>query len=226
MIEGEQSSEGRESEEDLTGGAVPVPVETVPREKLDRLAGGLRHQGVAAQGTPVPLADLDTVLGKIREEGKTPFLLLLDELQDPQNVGALIRTANSAGVQGVLLPQRRSCPLNAVVARISAGAVEHIPIIPIGNIVQTMKKLKKQGFWIVGADMDGKDLYFDADLKGPLVLVVGAEGNGLGRLVKEQCDFIVRIPMLGQVSSLNASVAGAILMYEIVRQRILADRNL
>ena len=203
-----------------------VPVETVPREKLDRLAGGLHHQGVAAQGTPVPLADLDTVLGKIREEGKTPFLLLLDELQDPQNVGALIRTANSAGVQGVLLPQRRSCPLNAVVARISAGAVEHIPIIPIGNIVQTMKKLKKQGFWIVGADMDGKDLYFDADLKGPLVLVVGAEGNGLGRLVKEQCDFIVRIPMLGQVSSLNASVAGAILMYEIVRQRILADRNL
>jgi 23S rRNA (guanosine2251-2'-O)-methyltransferase len=202
-----------------------IPVELVPKEKMDRLAGGLRHQGVAAQGTPVPLANLDTVLGKVQASGKMPLFLLLDELQDPQNVGALIRTANSAGFDGVLLPQRRSCPLNAVVARVSAGAVEYIPIIPIGNMAQTMKKLKKAGFWIVGADMDGKDLYFDADLTGPMVLVVGAEGNGLGRLVKEQCDFIVRIPMLGQVSSLNASVAGAILMYDIVRQRLLAERK-
>ena len=157
--------------------------------------------------------------------GEVPLLLLLDELQDPQNVGALIRTANAAGVHGVLLPQRRSCPLNAVVAKISAGAIEYVPVIQIGNIPQTMKQLKKRGFWIAGADMDGEDQYFDANLTGPMVLVVGAEGKGLGRLVKENCDFIVRIPMLGQVSSLNASVAGGILLYDIVRQRILEARK-
>lgn len=188
------------------------------------MAEGLRHQGIAAQGAPVAFQDLDQVLTKVEQRGETPLLLLLDELQDPQNVGALIRTANAAGVHGVLLPQRRSCPLNAVVAKISAGAVEHVPVIQIGNIAQTMKKLKKQGFWIAGADMDGENLYFDANLTGPMVLVVGAEGKGLGRLVKENCDFIVRIPMLGEVFSLNASVAGGILLYDIVRQRLLAAR--
>jgi 23S rRNA (guanosine2251-2'-O)-methyltransferase len=202
-----------------------LPVERVPKERLDRLAGSVRHQGVAAQGAPVAFRDLDEVLAQVREKGETPLLLMLDELQDPQNVGALIRTANSAGVHGVLLPQRRSCPLNAVVAKISAGAVEYEPVISIGNMVRTMKKLKQEGFWIVGADMDGKDLYFDADLTGPILLVVGAEGKGLGRLVKENCDFIVRIPMLGQVQSLNASVAGGILLYDIVRQRQLVERK-
>jgi 23S rRNA (guanosine2251-2'-O)-methyltransferase len=202
-----------------------VPVETIPKERMDRLAAGIRHQGVAAQAAPVAFQDLDAVLAKARAAGEDPLLLMLDELQDPQNVGALIRTANSAGVHGVLLPQRRSCPLNAVVAKISAGALEHEPVISVGNLVQTMKKLKKEGLWIVGADMDGEDLYFDADLTGPLVLVVGAEGKGLGRLVKENCDFIVRIPMLGKVQSLNASVAGGILLYDIVRQRLLAGRK-
>ena len=202
-----------------------IPGEKVTKEVLDRLADGVRHQGVAAQGAPVAFQDLDTVLAQVQSRNETPLLLLLDELQDPQNVGALIRTANAAGVHGVLLPQRRSCPLNAVVAKISAGAVEYVPVIQIGNIPQTMKKLKEKGFWIVGADMDGRDQYFDANLTGPLVLVVGAEGKGLGRLVKENCDFIVRIPMLGQVSSLNASVAGGILLYDILRQRILAERK-
>ena len=201
-----------------------IPVEMVSKEVLDHMAEGLRHQGIAAQGAPVAFQDLDQVLTKVEHRGETPLLLILDELQDPQNVGALIRTANAAGVHGVLLPQRRSCPLNAVVAKISAGAVEHVPVIQIGNIAQTMKKLKKQGFWIAGADMDGENLYFDANLTGPMVLVVGAEGKGLGRLVKENCDFIVRIPMLGEVFSLNASVAGGILLYDIVRQRLLAAR--
>ena len=146
-----------------------IPVEKVSREVLDRLADGVRHQGVAAQGAPVAFQDLDTVLAR----GEVPLLLLLDELQDPQNVGALIRTANAAGVHGVLLPQRRSCPLNAVVAKISAGAIEYVPVIQIGNIPQTMKQLKKRGFWIAGADMDGEDQYFDANLTGPMVLVVG-----------------------------------------------------
>lgn len=202
-----------------------IPVQKVPRDVLDKLAEGVRHQGVAAQKASVAFADLETVLAQAASQEQPPLLLLLDELQDPQNVGALIRTANAAGVTAVLLPSRRSCPLNAAVAKVSAGAVEYVPVVQIGNIVQTMKDLKEQGFWIVGADMDGSDLYFDANLTGPMVLVVGAEGKGLGRLVKENCDFIVRIPMLGQVTSLNASVAGAILLYDIVRQRLLQQRQ-
>ena len=133
-----------------------IPVEKVSREVLDRLADGVRHQGEAAQGAPVAFQDLDTVLARVESRGEVPLLLLLDELQDPQNVGALIRTANAAGVHGVLLPQRRSCPLNAVVAKISAGAIEYEPVIQIGNIPQTMKQLKKRGFWIAGAAMDGR----------------------------------------------------------------------
>ncbi len=202
-----------------------IPVQKVPKDVLDKLAEGVRHQGVAAQKASVAFADLNLVLEKACQQEQAPLLLLLDELQDPQNVGALIRTANAAGVTAVLMPSRRSCPLNAAVAKVSAGAVEYVPVVQIGNIVQTMKDLKQQGFWIVGADMDGSDLYFDAKLTGPMVLVVGAEGKGLGRLVKENCDFIVRIPMLGQVSSLNASVAGAILLYDIVRQRLLEQRH-
>mgnify|MGYP000079078255 FL=1 len=153
-----------------------------------------------------------------KEKDETPFLLLLDELQDPQNVGALIRTADAAGVHGVLLPKRRSCPLNAVVAKISAGAVEYVPVVQIGNIPQTIEELKKLGFWIAGADMNGED-YYKSNLTGPMVIVVGAEGKGLGRLVKEKCDIIVSLPMQGGVSSLNASAAGAVLLYEVVRQR-------
>lgn len=202
-----------------------IPVEKTGKEALDKVSGGVRHQGVAAQGAPVAFQNLEDVLQKVQAKGEAPLLLLLDELQDPQNVGALVRTANAAGVDAVLLPERRSCPLNSVVAKISAGAVEYVPVVRIGNIPQTLKELKKQGFWVAGADMDGSDLYFDADLTGPLVLVVGAEGKGLGRLVKENCDFIVRIPMLGQVQSLNASVAGGILLYDIVRQRILQKRK-
>lgn len=201
-----------------------VPVMYVTKETLDDLSSGVHHQGVAVEGKPVAFQDLDDVLSRVKKTGAVPLLLLLDELQDPQNVGALLRTANAAGVHGVLLPSRRSCPLNSVVAKISAGAVEHVPVIQIGNIPHTLQELKKRGFWVVGADMDGRDLFFDADLSGPLVLVVGAEGKGLGRLVKENCDFLVRIPMLGQVQSLNASVAGGILLYDIVRQRLQKAR--
>ena len=161
---------------------------------------------------------LEDALKKAAAKGEAPFLLLLDELQDPQNLGALIRTADAAGVHGILLPKRRSCPLNAVVAKISAGAVEYVPVIQIGNIVQQLKDLKKQGFWVAGADMDGES-YTKANLTGPLVLVIGAEGKGLGRLVKENCDIIVSLPMQGGVNSLNAAAAGAVLMYEVVRQR-------
>ena len=197
-----------------------VLIEYVQPEKLDRLAPGIRHQGIVALASPVTFSSLEDVLKRAAARNETPFLLLLDELQDPQNVGALIRSADAAGVHGVLLPRRRSCPLNMVVAKISAGAVNYVPVVQIGNIVQTLRSLKEQGFWVIGADMDGESLYFDADLDRPLVLVIGAEGKGLGRLVKENCDMLVRIPMQGGVNSLNASAAGAILMYEVVRQRM------
>ena len=187
-------------------------------ERLDKLAGGLRHQGFVALAAPIRFHSLEEVLALAEEKGEAPFLLLLDELQDPQNVGALIRTADAAGVHGVLLPKRRSCPLNAVVAKISAGAVEYVPVVQIGNIPQTIEELKKLGFWIAGADMQGED-YYKSNLTGPMVIVVGAEGKGLGRLVKEKCDIIVSLPMQGGVSSLNASAAGAVLLYEVVRQR-------
>lgn len=201
-----------------------VPVEFVQGEKLDKLAAGIRHQGVAALAAPVAFHSLDEVLEQAFAKGETPFLLLLDELQDPQNVGALIRSADAAGVHGVLLPKRRSCPLNMAVAKVSAGAVNYVPIVQIGNIAQTLQNLKKQGFWTVGADMGGDCQYFEADLDRPIVLVIGAEGKGLGRLVKENCDILVRIPMQGGVNSLNASAAGAILMFEAVRQRMQGNQ--
>ena len=163
-----------------------VPVETVKAEKLDKLAKGLRHQGVAALAAPIAFRTLDDVF--------------------------------AAGVHGVLMPRRRSCPLNAVVAKISAGAVEYVPVVQIGNIAQTIEELKQRGCWVVGADMDGVDFYA-ANMSGPIVLVIGAEGRGLGRLVKQKCDDVVSIPMNGGVNSLNASAAGAVLMYEVVRQR-------
>ena len=195
-----------------------VVLEFCKAERLDKLADGLRHQGFVALAAPIRFHSLEEVLALAKEKDETPFLLLLDELQDPQNVGALIRTADAAGVHGVLLPKRRSCPLNAVVAKISAGAVEYVPVVQIGNITQTIEELKKLGFWIAGADMNGED-YYKSNLTGPMVIVVGAEGKGLGRLVKEKCDIIVSLPMQGGVSSLNASAAGAVLLYEVVRQR-------
>lgn len=196
-----------------------VLVEFVKVEKLDQMSQGIRHQGVIALGAPVRFYELDEVLATVKSKQEVPFLLLFDELQDPQNVGALIRTADAAGVHGILMPQRRSCPLNAVVAKISAGAVEYVPVVKIGNITQTINELKAKGFWIIGADMEGTINYFDANLTGPIVLIIGAEGKGLGRLVKENCDSVVKIPMSGSISSLNASAAGAILLYEVVRQR-------
>ncbi len=196
-----------------------IVIEYVKPEKLHALLPGIKHQGVAAIAAPVAFSSLEAILDKARGRGEAPFLLLLDELQDPQNVGALIRTADAAGVHGVLLPVRHSCPLNAVVAKTSAGAVEYVPVVQIGNVTQTLEKLKKQGFWVVGADMAG-NICYDADLTGPIVVVVGAEGKGLGRLVRESCDILVRLPMFGGVNSLNAGAAGAVLMYEVVRQRL------
>ncbi len=200
-----------------------VPVEQVLPAKLAALLPGVRHQGVAAITSPVTFSSLDAVIDQAHSRGEQPFLLLLDELQDPQNVGALIRTADAAGVHGVLLPSRHSCPLNAVVAKTSAGAVEYVPVVRIGNVTQTLEQLKEKGFWIVGADMAGKICYGE-NLTGPIVVVIGAEGKGLGRLVRENCDILVRLPMFGGVNSLNASAAGAVLLYEVVRQRLAREK--
>lgn len=197
-----------------------IILQFVERSKIESIAGGLRHQGVLAYVAPVAYAELEDILAKAEAAGEPPFLLLLDELEDPHNLGALLRTADATGVHGVLIPKRRSVPLTATVAKTSAGAVEYVPVARIGNISQTLKALKEKGFWVAGADMDGSQNYYEADLTGPLVLVVGSEGKGMGRLTKEQCDFIVKMPMVGKINSLNASVAGSILMYESMRQRL------
>lgn len=199
--------------------AAGLVVQEVEAAKLAELTGGLRHQGVVAMVPPVAYAEVEDILAKARALGEPPFLVLLDELEDPHNLGAILRTADAAGVHGVLIPKRRSAPLTAVVAKTSAGAVEHVPVARVGNVVQTIESLKKMGLWVAGADMDGDRPYYQADLSGPLLVVVGGEGRGLSRLAKEACDFLVRIPMKGKITSLNASVACSLLLYEVFRQR-------
>jgi 23S rRNA (guanosine2251-2'-O)-methyltransferase len=194
-------------------------VQEVDAAKLTDLTGGLRHQGVVAMVPPVAYAEVEDILAKARSLGEPPFIVLLDELEDPHNLGAILRTCDAAGAHGVLIPKRRSAPLSAVVAKTSAGAVEYVPVARIGNVVQAIEALKKEGLWVVGADMDGDRPYYEADLKGPVLVVVGGEGRGLSRLAKEACDFLVRIPMKGQITSLNASVACSLLLYEVYRQR-------
>lgn len=194
-------------------------VQEVEQSKLDSISGGMRHQGVLALVPPVAYAEVEDILAKARESGQPPFIVLLDELEDPHNLGAILRTADATGVHGVLIPKRRSCPLSGTVAKTSAGAVEYVPVARIGNIVQTIEQLKKAGMWVVGADMEGEQNYYESNLTGPLLVIVGSEGQGIGRLVKEHCDFLVRIPMRGKINSLNASVACSLLLYEVLRQR-------
>ncbi|MEN6412872.1 MAG: 23S rRNA (guanosine(2251)-2'-O)-methyltransferase RlmB [Veillonellales bacterium] len=194
-------------------------VQEVEQVRLAALAKSEHHQGIVALTAPVAYSTMEAILARAQIQEQPPFLVLLDELEDPHNVGAILRTADAAGVHGVLMPKRRSCPLSATVAKTSAGAVEYVPVARIGNIAQTLKQLKKAGMWIVGADMDGDKNYYEADLTGPVVIVVGSEGQGMGRLTKEQCDFVVRIPMRGQINSLNASVACSLMLYEVLRQR-------
>jgi 23S rRNA (guanosine2251-2'-O)-methyltransferase len=194
-------------------------VQEVEQAKLDTITSGMKHQGVVATVSPVAYVEIEDILEKARQLKEPPFIILLDELEDPHNVGAILRTADAAGVHGVLIPKRRGCPLSATVAKTSAGAVEYVAVARVGNIVQTMELLKKAGLWIVGADMEGEKSYYETDLKGPILVVVGSEGRGLSRLTKEACDFVVRIPMRGRISSLNASVACSLLLYEVMRQR-------
>ncbi|WP_036243219.1 MULTISPECIES: 23S rRNA (guanosine(2251)-2'-O)-methyltransferase RlmB [Megasphaera] len=198
-----------------------VTVEMVPSKVLQRLAGGTAHQGVVAVAAAIDFADLTEVLADAADKGKVPFLVLLDGIEDVHNLGAIIRTAECAGVDAILLPKRHSAPVNETVGKTSAGAVEYMPIVQIGNSTRLLKELKKRGFWVIGADMDGTVDYFHSSLTAPVILVIGSEGRGISRLVKETCDVLVQIPMFGNVNSLNASVAAALLMYEVVRQRRL-----
>lgn len=194
-------------------------VQFVSRERLEQLTGGKHHQGVAAQTAAWQYASVEEMLKKAEEKGEPPFLFLLDGIEDPHNLGAIIRTANLAGAHGVIIPKRRAAGLTATVARASAGALHFTPVAKVTNLVSVMEELKQKGMWFVCADMDGESMY-RLNLKGSIGLVIGNEGEGVGRLVKEACDMTASIPMKGDIDSLNASVAAGVLAYEIVRQRL------
>lgn len=194
-----------------------IPVKHLPREVLDRLCNGGNHQGVAVKAAPYPYADIEDAVAMIGDEAS--LFLILDHLEDPQNVGSLLRTADAAGVDAVIIPEDRACAITPTVVRASAGATEHLTIVRTVNVVRAMQCLKEAGVWLTGLDMDGKQ-YTEVDFTGHAGLVIGAEGKGLSRLARENCDFIASLPMFGEVASLNAAVAGAIALYETVRQRI------
>lgn len=191
----------------------------VTKERLAQLTQTGRHQGVIAYAAAYDYAQVDDMLRLAEERKEDPFLILLDGIEDPHNLGAIIRTANIAGAHGVIIPKRRAAGLTATVAKTSAGALNYTPVAKVTNLVKTMEELKEKGLWFVCADMDGQPMY-DLNLTGPIGLVIGSEGDGVSRLVRENCDFVAAIPMKGQITSLNASVAGGVLAYEIVRQRI------
>ena len=193
----------------------------VDKERLDRLANSGHHQGVVAQAAAYEYAEVEDILNAAKEKGEAPFIFILDEIEDPRNLGAIIRTANLCGAHGVIIPKRRAVGLTATVAKTSAGAVNYTPVAKVTNIAKTIEELKKEGMWFVCADMDGQTMY-DLNLTGPIGLVIGNEGAGVSRLVKEKCDFTASIPMKGDIDSLNASVAAGVLAYEIVRQRLKA----
>ena len=193
----------------------------VDKERLDRLANSGHHQGVVAQAAAYESAEVEDILNAAKEKGEAPFIFILDEIEDPHNLGAIIRTANLCGAHGVIIPKRRAVGLTATVAKTSAGAVNYTPVAKVTNIAKTIEELKKEGMWFVCADMDGQTMY-DLNLTGPIGLVIGNEGAGVSRLVKEKCDFTASIPMKGDIDSLNASVAAGVLAYEIVRQRLKA----
>lgn len=191
----------------------------VPKERLNRMSETGRHQGVIAYTASYHYATIDEILQKAEDSGDPPFLFLLDSIEDPHNLGAIIRSANLAGAHGVIIPKHRSATLTAVVAKASAGAIHHTPVAKVTNLVDTIRTLKERGIWFACADMDGDPMYH-ADLTGPLGLVVGNEGEGVSRLVREACDFAVAIPMKGDIDSLNASVAAGVLAWEVLRQRM------
>lgn len=196
-----------------------IPIKYVAKERLDQMSTTGKHQGVIAYGASYEYAEVDDILNKAREKGEDPFIILLDGIEDPHNLGAIVRSANQAGAHGVIIPKDRAVGLTATVARASAGALAYTPVARVTNIGQCIDNLKKEGVWFACADMDG-DCMYDLNLTGPIGLVIGSEGDGVGRLVKTKCDYVASIPMKGDIDSLNASVAAGILSFEIVRQRM------
>lgn len=196
-----------------------IIIQYVDRNKLDEISTSHSHQGVIANVSEYKYFELYDLIQNAKDKGEDPFFIILDEITDPHNLGSIIRTADAVGAHGVIIPKRRSVHITPTVAKASAGAVEYVPVCKVTNIVNTIKTLKEHGLWIAAADMDGQTFY-EQNLTGPIGLVIGSEGFGISRLVKKNCDYIVKMPMVGNVTSLNASVAGSILLYEIFKQRI------
>lgn len=196
-----------------------IVIKHVDRRKLDQISETGVHQGVIVQVTPYKYYDIDDMIKYAEEKGEDPFIVILDEIEDPHNLGSIIRTAETCGVHGIIIPKRRNVGLTPTVYKASAGAVEHMKIAKVTNINNTIDQLKEKGIWVYGADMDGQSYCYDVDFKGGIALIVGSEGKGILKLTKNKCDILVKIPMVGKISSLNASVAGGILMYEILKQR-------
>jgi 23S rRNA (guanosine2251-2'-O)-methyltransferase len=190
------------------------------RHALDAMSHTGAHQGVIAFVAPKDYVEIEDILEAAEKKGEIPFIILLDGITDPHNLGSIIRTANAAGAHGVAITKRRSASLNSVVSKASAGALEYVPVARVANLTQTIEMLKKRNIWVIGTEMSARDYYFKTDLKGPIALVIGSEGEGMSRLVTEKCDILVKIPMMGEIASLNASVAGAVVMYEIAKARL------
>lgn len=196
-----------------------ILIQYVDRNKLNQLSESRAHQGVIAFVAAYKYYEIEDIIESARNKNEDIFLIILDEINDPHNLGSIIRTANACGVHGVIIPKRRAVGLTAVVAKTSAGAIEYVPVSKVTNLSRTIDYLKGQGIWVIGADMEGENVHYKSDLSGNVALVIGSEGKGISRLVKEKCDFLVKLPMKGQLSSLNASVAASVLMYEVIRQR-------
>lgn len=196
-----------------------IVVKEVDKKKLDFLCGQGNHQGIAAYAAAHEYAEVEDIFALAEERGEDPFIIICDEIEDPHNLGAIIRTAETTGVHGIIIPKRRNASLSYAVGKTSAGAVEYVPVARVGNLAGTIEELKKRGLWVYTADMDGHN-WCETDFSGPVALIVGSEGNGVSRLIKEKSDFVVSLPMRGKITSLNASVAAGILMYEVARQRL------
>lgn len=197
-----------------------VVIKEADRRKLDTMCDGLNHQGIVARVTPFKYCDVNDILEDAKRKEQQPFIVILDEIEDPHNLGSIIRTAELCGVHGIIIPKRRNVGVTSTVYKCSAGAIEHMKITKVTNINATIDMLKEQGIWIYGADIDGKDYSYNTDFSGPCALIIGSEGKGISSLTLKKCDLLVKIPMIGKINSLNASVAGGIMMYEVLKGRL------
>lgn len=196
-----------------------IVIAETEKAKLDMMSETKNHQGVIAIVPPFDYCEVEDILELAKEKNEDPFIIMLDGIEDPHNLGSIIRTAETAGVHGIIIPKRRAASVNATVSKTSAGAVEHMKIARVNNLNETIKKLKEEGLWVIGTDMETNTYYYNQDLKGPICLIIGSEGFGMGKLVKENCDILIKIPMKGKITSLNASVSAGIVIYEAVKQR-------